>query len=378
MSKPIKIVFFNIENYVDFQNESQNYLVRLPIIQCGVSIDYRDFMHQRQLKTIGREATETNALALIDEFQPDIVIYSHTWRYGDLSPQFFQSVRKKGVKVVSCIWDSYVFPAYGEILLFQNSDALLIADSLNAYLRWRALASILTLKMQIGLCMGCYYFPSDEPCADQQTRDVTIVGSLFGTRLELANYLSEKLAAKGISFHTLGGMYSEADKERGFKETWLDWMDYARVINESKICLNSQNQEGRMQIKGKIFEIAGRGGFCLTDANSESRRMLPADIFSMYESPEDCLEKIVHFIQHEDERRDRAKKAKHWMDTTCDYKKFYPQFLASVLDGAVSCPTHKFLAREFDVIMENRMALVPAAADLIGAQIETLVSQKVL
>jgi hypothetical protein len=352
--------------------------VRLPIIHCGIPIDYRDFMHQRQLKSVGREATETNALALIDEFHPDIVIYSHTWRYGDLSPSFFQAVRNKGIKVVSCIWDSYIFPAFGEMLLFQNSDALLISDSLNAYLRWRALASFLHLKTQIGLCMGCYFFSDDEPIADRKTRDVTIVGSLFGGRLELANYLRDKLAAKEISFHTLGGTYSEADKERGFKETWLNWIDYARVIRESKICINSQNQEGRMQIKGKIFEIAGRGGFCLTDANNESRRMLPADVFSMYENPEDCLEKVFYFIQHEDERRAREEKAKRWMDRHCDYRTFYQQFLASVLDEAVSCPTHDFLAREFDRIIENRLALVPAAADLVGAQIEALIAQKML
>lgn len=378
LKNPLKIIFFNIENYVDFEKESQNFLVRLPIIHCGIELEYRDFMHQRDLKTLGRDATEKKALALIDEFKPDILVYSHTWRYGDLSPGFFKAARHRGVKVISCIWDSYVFPAYGEMLLFENSDALLVADSLNAYLRWRTLASFMAMKIQVGLCMGCYYFPDNEPTVEQKSRDVTVVGSLFGKRLELANFLSDKLAAKGISFHTVGGMYSEAKKELGFKETWLNWMDYARVIKESKICLNSQNQEGRMQIKGKIFEIAGRGGFCLTDSNSESRRMLPADIFCMYDSFEDCLEKIVYFIKHDDERRECEQRAKRWVEEHCDYRKFYQGFLVSLMKGHDNCPTHDFLSREFASIMENKLALVPAAMDLVGAHIESLISQNML
>jgi glycosyl transferase family 1 len=378
LKSPIKIIFFNIENYVDFQKESQNFLVRLPIINCGLEIEYRDFMHQRELKKVGREATEKRALALVEEFEPDILVYSHTWRYGDLSPEFFRTVRERGIKVISCIWDSYLFPAYGEMLLFQNSDALLVADSLNAYLRWRVLASLMDMKVQVGLCMGCYYFPENEPQVGQKKRDVTIIGSLFGKRLELANFLSAKLAIHGISFHTVGGMYNESHKEFGFKETWLDWMDYARIIRESKICLNSQNQEGRVQIKGKIFEIAGRGGFCLTDANTEARRMLPADTFSMYNSFEDCLEQIIYFTKHEDERHQREQKAKKWVEKHCDYRKFYQQFMACVMNGDKNCPTHDFLSREFKLVMENKLALVPAAADLVGAHIESLISQNML
>lgn len=365
----LRIFFLNLENFVDFEKESQNYLARLPLINCGLNVQYRDFSHQRTLKVKGRVAAEQEALDIVREFRPHLIVYSHTWRYGDLSPAFFAAARAEGAKIVSCIWDSYTIPPLSELRLFENSDCLLIADSLNAYLRWRTLSAMVG-GPEVGLCIGMYHFPPepDEP----KRRDVTILGSLFGDRLDLAKSLRASLAKHDIVLHTVGGMYTEEQKELGYREEWLDWEQYGRVIRESKICINSQNDRGRLQIKGKIFEIIGRGTFCLTDGNIESPRMFPPDIFPLFTSHEDCAEIIVEHLRDEALRTSRERAMQAWGRQHFDAHRYYAALARHLVFNEGPMPQHAFLDREFETLMKERRSLSPALIDMVGAQIELM------
>ncbi len=369
MVEAVRILFLNLENFVEFEKESQNYLVRLPILHCGIAIEHRDFMHQRSIKSKGRDAADAEALAIVKEFRPQLIVYPHTWRYGDLSPSFFAAARAEGAKVLSCIWDSYTVPTLGELRLFDCSDSLLVADSINAYLRWRTL-SLLTGGPSIGLCIGMYYFPP-EP-SEPKRRDVTILGSLFGERLALAKSLRDGLRRHGIALHMVGGMYNEEHKELGYRETWLDWSEYGRVIRESRICINSQNAPDRMQIKGKIFEIIGRGTLCLSDDNPESRRMFPPNVFSLFGSHEECLELVLKFLQDEQGRIEAEMAASRWMAQHFDAGAFYRGLLRFIIFGEGAIPSHAFLDREFDTIASGRHRMLPAIVDVVSAQIELL------
>jgi hypothetical protein len=366
---PIRILFLNLENFVDFQKESQNYLVRLPILNCGLQIEHRDFSHQRTLKTKGRRAAEEEALAIVRTFCPHLVVYAHTWRYGDLSPTFFSTVRAEGAKIMSCIWDSYVVAAHSELQLFQNSDCLLVADSLNAYLRWRLLSAMLG-GPAIGLNMGMYHFPA-EP-AEPKRRDVTILGSVFGERLDLAHFLQEGLSKYGFDLHTTGGMYTDEEKELAYRKLWLEWESYGRIIRESRICLSSQTTPDRVQIKGKIFEIVGRGTFCLSDANAESIRLFPAGTVPLYHSHRECLALLVRYLKDEPARIAEEQKMSLWMKRTFDYKAFYSRLIRSLLVGDGAVPSHAFLDQEFRTLMERRSGMAGCFVDLVSAQIEAL------
>jgi len=365
------VLFFNLENYIDFAQESQNYLLRLPIINCGLEIEYSDCAHQQDLKTRGRKAADENALAAVRQFKPDVVVYSHTWRYGDLSPAFFRAVRAMGTKIVSCIWDSFTFPSLAEIQLFQHSDCVLIADALNTYLRLRLLSEMDNRRVAVGLCTGQYYIPDlDSTVQEEKIYDVTILGSLFGERLALAKFLEPKLLERGYKLHTMGGMYSETQKELGYRETWVDWDNYAKIIRRSKICLSSQNDLQRLRIKGKVFEIAARGTLCITDLNADSRRMLPADVFPLYKDFDDCFEKICHFIEHDEERVATERSAYDWYRRNFDSDLFYRSLLNFVVFGEGKFPTLPFLEKEFEMLRERRELMLPAAADLVSTHVE--------
>jgi len=373
LQRAIRVLFLNLENYVDFTQESQNYLLRLPIIHCGLEIEHADYSHQRDLKTHGIAAADERALEAVRQFRPDVVVHSHTWRYGDLSPAFFRAVREMGPKIVSCIWDTFVFPAWAEIQLFQNADCLLIGDSLNTYLRLRSLAAIMKHPVTIGLCVGQYYIPDPQPPTEEQkVYDVTILGSLFGERLKLARYLEPRLAERGIKLHTIGGMYNEEQKELGYRETWLDWDSYAKIIRQSKICLSSQNDTQRLRVKGKVFEIAARGTLCLTDANRDAQRMLPADVIPLYTTFEDCFEKICFFRGRNDLRSEIERRAQRWVQDNFNSSHFYSGLLRFLVFGEGDCPTASFLDNEFRLLMQQKHLMLPAAADLVSAHIELL------
>lgn len=374
---PIRVLFFNLENYMDFAQESQNYLLRLPLIKCGLEIECSDYAHQRDLKTHGRKAADEKALAVVREFKPDVVVYAHTWRYGDLSPAFFQAVRELGPKIVSCIWDSFIYPSLAEIQLFQQSDCVLIADALNTYLRLRLLSEMTNRRVTVGLCTGQYHIPDadDSPAPEEKIYDVTILGSLFGERLALAQHLEPKLRERGIKLHTMGGMYNESQKELGYRETWVDWDNYGKIIRQSKICLSSQNDVQRLRIKGKVFEIAARGTLCISDLNADSRRMLPADIFPLYENFDDCYQKICHFLENDEERVAAARDAQKWVRANFDSRRFYKSLLNYLVFGEGQPPAHPFLDREFEMLMEHRELMLPALADLISTHIELFTGQ---
>jgi hypothetical protein len=321
------------------------------------------------LKAKGRRAAEEEAIAIVQAFRPHLVVYAHTWLYGDLSPNFFVAARAEGAKIVSCIWDSYTVPAHGELQLFQNSDCLLVADSLNAYLRWRLLSAMVD-GPKIALCMGMYHFPP-EP-SQPKRRDVTVIGSVFGKRLELVRFLREGLQRNGFQLHTLGGIYSEGEDPLAYQAQWLDWESYGQVIRESRVCLNSQTNPDRMQIKGKIFEILNRGTFCLSDANPESLRMFPSNLFPLYRSHADCLELIMHYLGDEADRSSKEQEMVSWIKGNFDSKVFYSRLVRAVAFGDDTVPTHAFLDREFSLLMDKRRGMSAAFVDLVAAEIESL------
>lgn len=67
----MKVLFFNPEQYLDFENEPSNYQCRLPILNCGLPIEPVDHVYQRDLRSDGREAMDRAALAAVDAARPE-------------------------------------------------------------------------------------------------------------------------------------------------------------------------------------------------------------------------------------------------------------------------------------------------------------------
>ncbi|UBF29687.1 glycosyltransferase [Kovacikia minuta CCNUW1] len=165
--------------------------------------------------------------------------------------------------------------------------------------------------------------------------DVTLIGSNEGRRVQLLDYLKQELKSHDISLYKVGGLVdsTKGDPAEGLTDQFISWNSYVEIINFSKICLSSQTQSNRNQIKGKVLEYLACGTFCLSDSNPDLRRLIPDDCIVYYDSFEDCLNKIVYYVQHDDEREKIANAGYQWFHQTYNYRKFWSEFLLSIRQG---------------------------------------------
>ena len=357
----MKILFFDPEQYVTFENEPSNYELRLPIINCGLVTSYKDFVYQRVLRSEGRKAMNEQALRLTFDFEPDLVVYSTTWDGFFMNGRIYQSIDSRtlkqitgqGIPVYIHAWDTYYIKQRPkELEWFLNCTYFGVAESVTNYIRYRSLLPYSKAK-------GVIFTPGHNVFTDiihkkhlEKIYDVTLLGSNEGQRVQLIQYLKEKLANRGISFHKLGGLVdsTKTAPSEGLRLTdkWIPWGDYVNIINQSKICLCSQTILERCQVKGKIFDILACGTLCISDLNSEVKTVVPDDCIVYYENLEDCFNKIVYFLKHEDERMRIAERGYQWFHATFDYKRFWAEFLRAAINGDMHLPTLPCLETKYD------------------------------
>jgi glycosyltransferase involved in cell wall biosynthesis len=354
----VKILFFNPEQYVDFEKEPSNYELRLPILNCGVVTSHRDYVYQRILRSEGRQAMNERALQEVLEFAPDIVIYSTSWDDQSIDRHVLRLIMQKGIPVYIHVWDTFIKPRLKELEWFVNCDYFGVADSVTSYLRYRSLLPYSRTK-------GVIFTPGHNVFTEvihkkemEKIYDVTILGSTEAKRLPFIRYLRENLAVYGISLHKFGGLIDDtkATPTEGLRLTdkWIPWEDYVNVINQSKICLSSQTQPNRSQIKGKIFEYLACGIFCLSDSNIEVRSIIPEDCIVYYNDFADCLRKIIYYLKHEDERLHIANKGYKWFHQTFNYKKFWSEFLKVAVNANMALPTLPSLKVAFEEMQQTQ------------------------
>lgn len=366
----MRVFIFNIEQYVDYQEESQNFLARLPIIHCGLDIVYHDHVHQRDLRSLGRDAAETNAFRAVEDFRPDVVVYFQAWKDDDLSPAVFSRIRQMGIPIIAYIWDSNLYPRWNEILLFENADCLVIVDSLDAYLRWRMMAKLYDRRKIIAFGVGLYFLP--QPARDyKKIYDVTLIGSIEGQRADLLSYLEAKLGEHGVRFRHAGGMVN-TDGTEPVSKAWLSWDDYDAIVRQSRLCISSQTAATRLHLKGKIFEAMARGTPCLIDSNTEARRFFPPNVVGFYENDEDCIRQIVHYLSHKSELKALARNASDWMQRCFDFREFYSRLLTYVVAGTGSVPVLEHVEQQWDHIWSEGYAMSPMLADIVTSMIKFL------
>jgi len=361
----LKVFIFNIEHYVSFEQESQNYLVRLPVIHCGLDLKVHDHVHQRTLRACGREEAEAEAIRAVQEFSPDVVLYFQCWKDEDLSPACLKRIRALRIPVIGFIWDSNLVPRHNEIWLFENVDYLVIIDSINAYVRWKTLARVMSEPKQVLFGGGLYYVDPAESATVAKKHDVTFVGSAEGERAELIQYLRSELAKRSIDFVKAGGLVNDDTSAAGSERRWLSPEEYNQAIRQSRICLSSQSVTSRAQIKGKIFEIMARGTLCLAEASSENLRLFPPEVLPTYKDKEDCLAKLEYFLAHPAARQQIEKNAMLWVQEHFDCKKFYRQLLTHAVHRTGQLPSLRALEAEFDLTWSNRNLMLPLLANLV-------------
>lgn len=343
----MKILFFNPEQYVDFLDEPSNIQLRLPILHCGLDIEARDFVYQRPLRAAGggetgRAAMDRAALEAVAVFRPDVVVYSATWESENLSPETLRTIRDQAAPVVTMLWDSWIEPTTGEAELLAASSVLVTGDSLRTYLRCRLIGRALSPAVKVAFAGGQVFTDLIRPLPDEPKQyDVTLLGSNEGERAKLVAYLAEALPRRGLSFNKAGGLVdsTRGGGMNGLSDDWVGWEAYVKIINRSRLCLNSPTDPSRVQIKGKIFDYMACGVACLTDDNVEVARFLPPGAVAYFSSPDDCLSRILELLGDDAARRRIAGAGRDWLTANFGYKDFWRAVIEAALNPKAPPPT---------------------------------------
>ena len=125
---------------------------------------------------------------------------------------------------------------------------------------------------------------------------VSFVGAAHGDRREKVDMLK----SKGISVQCFG---------HGWPKGPVHADKIPEIIRNSEINLNFSNSKGENQLKARVFEIPGAGGFLLSESTPGLDRYYEVgkhvDVFT---SIDEATEKIQHYLKHP-EIRDAVAKA---------------------------------------------------------------------
>jgi spore maturation protein CgeB len=130
-----------------------------------------------------------------------------------------------------------------------------------------------------------------EPLAAESCRyRVSFIGTSHGRRAEWV----EALRARGIEVACFG---------YGWPNGPIAASDIPRIIRESFISLNFANSQGENQIKARMFEVPGAGGFLLTEsARSLERYYCPDHEIAVFSGLDELVAKISHYLARPHER----------------------------------------------------------------------------
>ncbi len=139
-----------------------------------------------------------------------------------------------------------------------------------------------------------------EPCRTEECRfQVTFIGSAYGNRHEWVS----SLKSRGIDVQCFG---------HGWEAGAIPAADIPGIINRSVISLNFGDSGLVMdglrpmrsrQIKARIFEVPGAGGFLLTEtADGLSDWYTIGEDIEVYEGIDELEAKIRHYLAHPEER----------------------------------------------------------------------------
>lgn len=351
----MRVLFFNPEQYVDFENEPSNVQLRLPILNCGLVTDHRDHVYQRDLRADGRVAMDAAALRVVAGTRPDVVVYSATWEHENLSPWVLRRIRDGGTPVVSMLWDSWIEPSTAEAELLAASTVLVVGDSLNTYHRCRLIGASLAPAVGVAFFGGQVFTDLLRPLPEEaKVHDVTLLGSNEGERAELVAFLEAELPRRGLGFNKAGGLVDSRKGGFALTDAWVPWDEYVRIINRSRLCLNARTDPTRQQIKGKIFDYMACGVACLTDENADTRRFLPEGVVARFDGKEDALNQIVRLLADDGELGRLAGAGYRWLMANFDYRSFWGGVLRAALGERAALPTSPMLEADHGRLLGRR------------------------
>lgn len=249
-------------------------------------------------ETASRGESVDDRLLAACEPAPDLIVVRYSIGYPHLPKvETLARLRDAGVPIVFIWYDMVYWPNVQVV-----DERIVPVSSVNVVFDVAGYPTRFPEKY-LNLWAPCDPRIFRDPDAERDL-DVSHVGSqdAFPRRIKTI----AALKSEGIDVIAGGGMGTRNDRR-------LSQRDYARILQRSRMSLNfSWASEGMPpawyplfpdQLKGRVFEIMSCGAMLLESENSQIQRFfIPYEDYVPWSSESDLLDKIRHYLAHEDER----------------------------------------------------------------------------
>lgn len=259
----------------------------------NMDLNFIYFDYDRLMRKFGSEKMSKILLEAVHFYRPDYIFYFH---FKDWIPHeaWREVSQESGSRTI--IWLSDDHWRYEESrTVWELFDLVVTTDTDGLEKRRREGRDNVVLS-QWG-CNQFLYRKADLPKA----YDVSFIGSNYGNRGEFIEFLR----SNGVEVVAFGSGWSGSGR--------VSQSELIRILNQSKICLNISfaGKGGKVQIKGRDFEVPGTGSMLLTKrVQGIDRYFKPGEEIVTYEDEADCLAKIRQYLA-DDAARERIADAGH-------------------------------------------------------------------
>jgi hypothetical protein len=247
--------------------------------------------------------------------------------YYELAPTFLNELRRFDCKSLVVFFD--------DSIRFEETNSFYL-NSFDYYLTQESVASKALYK-PYGISAG--FFPNlpshsfynkiiqrSHKASVDADNDVVFVGANIADRAVFVNYLK----GNNINIRVYGN---------GWDSGMLTTEEMLAAYNSSKICLNfikAIDDSGRVQLKGRLFEIIMAGGFVLSEHSDEFR-----DYFDIgreidtFRSPQELLDKVMFYLENSDRREEMVRKANDRVEKHYSFESNWLRYLSDIKNNVL-------------------------------------------
>jgi len=276
----------------------EHYNLYLALQSMGYSLVYFDY--QNFGKRFGTDRTTALLKEAVYYYHPNLLFYVHIHDVIDHDAWKGMDVKK----VIHLADDHWRYEETKPVWeLFDN----VITTDVEGYQKRTGKCNVILSQWGVNLRL---YRKMDI----EKKYDVTFIGRVHSDRQEFVN----KLRAAGISVRTFGVGWDGKDER-------ISQADMVRIINQSKIVLNMSmsSKGGKIQVKGRDFEVTCCGSMLLTQDSPEIRKcFLPGEEIAIYKDVQDAIEQCRYYLENDEKRESIAERgrARTLLEHTAEYE----------------------------------------------------------
>lgn len=247
--------------------------------------------------------------------------------YYELAPTFLNELRTLGCKSLVVFFD--------DSMRFEDTNRFYLS-SFDYYLTHE---SDVSKELYRPYGIDAEFFPN----LPSHTFYKEIIQRLNNANIEHANdvvFIGAKIADRDVFIDCLkDNDVSISVYGRGWDAGMLSSEEMIAAYNSSKISLNflkAIGNSGRVQLKGRLFEIIVAGGFVLSEFSEEL-----TDYFDIgreidtFRSPQELLDKVRFYLEHSALREEMSARAREKVEKHYSFESNWLRYLADIKNGTL-------------------------------------------